>query len=53
MVLDINLFRSPESLEIISKSQVGRFNSIEDITDIVTHDAMVRKLIMKKICMLN
>lgn len=48
MVLDINLFRSSETLEIVRKSHYGRFGSMDDIDDIISHDEKVRKLNYEK-----
>jgi seryl-tRNA synthetase len=44
MVLDISLFRSPETLAIIRKSHLQRYGVDEDIEDIISHDNEVRKL---------
>lgn len=44
MVLDIKLFRSPITLEIIRKSHEKRYGVNEDIDDIITHDSKIRTL---------
>lgn len=44
MVLDINLFRSPITLENIRKSHAGRYGVNEDIDDLITHDTQFKLL---------
>ena len=44
MVLDISLFRSPDTLAIVRKSHSQRYGIDEDIDDIICHDNEVRTL---------
>src|SRR5271170_1390588 len=48
MVLDINLFRSPETLELVRKSHEKRGGVADDIDDLVHHDTEWKKCIQTK-----
>lgn len=48
MVLDITLFRTPDTLESIKKSHDDRFGDTNTVDLIVEHDEFYRKLLFKK-----
>jgi seryl-tRNA synthetase len=48
MVLDINLFRTPESLKIVEESHTKRYGNSSLIEDIVTSDREWRQILAKR-----